>query len=130
MRAPYTPTHEIAYCMGLIVGEGSFTGGKKAPCLSVKLHSSDQQPLLDLRSVFGGIVYGPYVYGVRHIRVWQLRGWELEEALPYFDKWLPASRKRAQYEAWKSKWAAYFEHLREVRPRDRPRFHTNGNAQS
>lgn len=38
--APYTPTHEIAYCMGLIVGEGCFSGDA-SPALIVALHSSD-----------------------------------------------------------------------------------------
>jgi hypothetical protein len=123
MEPPYTPTHEIAYCMGLIVGEGCFSGGPEAPVLVVGLHASDPQPLLDLRSVFGGILYGPYTYGIRHVRKWVLRGWELEEALPYFDKWLPPSRKREQYEVWKQKWRAYFEHQRRLKPHDRPRFH-------
>jgi hypothetical protein len=123
MQPPYTPTHEIAYCMGLIVGEGCFTGGWNQPCLAVRLHASDPLPLEDLRNVFGGIINGPYTYGIRQCRVWMLRGWELEEALPYFDRWLPPSRKRAQYEAWKHSWAAHFEHQRQVQPRDRPRFH-------
>jgi hypothetical protein len=122
VEPPYTPTHEIAYCMGLIVGEGCFSGDHEAPALVVALHASDPQPLLDLRSVFGGIIYGPYTYGIRRRSQWFLRGWELEQALPYFDKWLPRSRKRDQYEAWREKWSAYFEHQRQIIPRNRPRF--------
>ena len=53
MEPPYTPTHEIAYCMGLIVGEGCFSGDLEQPCLVVALHASDPQPLLALRNVFG-----------------------------------------------------------------------------
>jgi hypothetical protein len=123
MLPPYTPTHEIAFCMGLIVGEGCFSGDLEQPSLEVRLHASDPLPLEDLRSVFGGLLNGPYTYGIRQSRVWTLRGWELEEALPFIDRWLPPSRKRQQYEAWKLKWAAFFEHQRRIRPRDRPRFH-------
>jgi hypothetical protein len=108
VKEPYTPTHEIAYCMGLIVGEGCFSGDRHQPSLAVALHASDPQPLIDLQSVFGGRLYGPYHYGIRHRREWILRGWQLHEALPYFDKWLPPSRKRDQYDAWRVKWAEYF----------------------
>lgn len=114
VKEPYTPTHEIAYCIGLIVGEGCFSGDKQCPSLTVTLHASDPQPLLDLRSVFGGVIYGPYVHNGRHHQNWLLRGWQLEEALPFFDLWLPPSRKREQYEAWREKWADYFDQIRDV----------------
>jgi hypothetical protein len=52
VKEPYTASHEIAYCMGLIVGEGSFTGDKLQPALQVRLHGSDPEPLLDLQRVF------------------------------------------------------------------------------
>ncbi len=129
VEPPYTPTHEIAYCMGLIVGEGCFSGDLEQPCLVVAPHASDPQPLLALRNVFGGILNGPYVYGIRQVRRWVLRGFELEEALPYIERWLPASRKREQFEVWRVKWAAYFEHQRKVIPRDRPRFHARFHDQ-
>ena len=99
---------EIAYCMGLIVGEGCFSGDASRPALTVRLHASDLQPLLDLRSVFGGTIYGPYVYGIRHSRAWVLTSWQLAEALPYFDRWLPPSRKRDQYVVWRERYAPYF----------------------
>ena len=38
VKEPYTPSHEIAYCMGLIVGEGCFSGTDNAPSLIVGLH--------------------------------------------------------------------------------------------
>ena len=53
--------------------------------------------LLDLRSVFGGTIYGPYRYSDgRRKRVWVLRNWQLQEALPFLDRWLPPSHKREQ----------------------------------
>jgi hypothetical protein len=94
--------------MGLIVGEGSFTGDREMPWLAVRLHARDPQPLLDLKSVFGGRINGPYYNNGRHSRVWMLRGWHLVEALPFFDRWLPPSHKRQQYEAWRARWAGFF----------------------
>ena len=95
--------------MGLIVGEGCFSGSGSSPALIVALHASDPLPLHDLRSMFGGKVYGPYVYGIREKRAWVLRGWQLAEALPYFDRWLPPSRKREQYDVWRERHAAVFD---------------------
>jgi hypothetical protein len=118
---PYTPTHEIAYCMGLIVGEGSFSSDRHQPSLAVKLHARDPQPLLDLRGVFGGRLYGPYYHGGRHSRLWLLRGCELVESLPYFERWLPKSHKREQFEAWCVQHTEYFLRLGYV-----SRFASNG----
>jgi hypothetical protein len=111
VKEPYTPSHEIAYCMGLIVGEGSFTGDKHQPALQVRLHDSDPEPLLDLQRVFGGTIYGPYVHGGRHYVFWKLVGWQLLEALPYVDRWLPPSRKRRQFDEWQARWRSYFARL-------------------
>lgn len=97
--------------MGLIVGEGSFTGDVWHPMLVVGLHSRDPLPLTDLKSVFGGSIYGPFHRRSDQLR-WVLGGWQLQEALPYFDLWLPPSHKRVQYEMWKRKWARYFQRLR------------------
>jgi hypothetical protein len=96
--------------MGLIVGEGCFSGSRTGPSLAVRLHECDPQPLHDLRGVFGGRTYGPYVHDGRHYRMWILRGWQLAEALPYFDRWLPPSHKREQYDDWRERWAHYFSH--------------------
>jgi hypothetical protein len=41
-----------------------------------------------------------------------LRGQELRRALPLIEEHLPASWKRAQLEAWRSKYANYFERAR------------------
>ncbi|SRR5260370_41563747 len=92
---------DIGYCMDLIVGEGSFTGDKNAPSLAVKLHASDPLPLLKLQETFGGSIDGPYCHQGRVYRIWQLRGPELIRALPLLDRYLPDSKKRYQYVAWK-----------------------------
>jgi hypothetical protein len=112
MDMPYASMQlELAYCMGVIVGEGCFSGDRTAPALVLALHVDDPQPLLDLRSVFGGSIYGPYVHNGRHFRKWILRSWQLAEALPYIERWLPPSRKREQYIAWRARFADYFERL-------------------
>lgn len=100
--------YAIVYCMGLIVGEGSFSGSRTEPCVAVGLHVSDPQPLEDLRSVLGGRIFGPYTHEGRVFKRWHLRGSDLLEALPYFEAWLPPSRKREQYLAWRERWHAYF----------------------
>src|SRR5678815_4927813 len=91
--------------MGLVVGEGSFTGDKKRPLLQVKLHERDPLPLLALKKVFGGTLHGPYTYhgkdGVtRHSISWYLHGRPLLAALPRISRHLPPSHKRVQFEMW------------------------------
>ena len=93
----------VAYALGLIVGEGSFTGTKGRPCLAVKLHAADPEPLAHLRYLFGGTIYGPYAGRTCHYLVWILRGPALRRALPLLMR-LPPSRKREQFWLW------YFRH--------------------
>lgn len=92
----------LGYVLGLIVGEGSFTGGRQ-PELSMKLHEDDPEPLLCLKSVFGGRIYGPYLHAGRRYRIRLLRGWELWDALPVIFDALPPSKKRVQFEKWVQK---------------------------
>jgi hypothetical protein len=91
------------YIAGLVVGEGCWTGDKHAPALAVKMHADDPQPILHLERILGGRIYGPYRHGRRHYHLYLLRGVALRRALPLFDRILPPSRKRDQYEAWKAK---------------------------
>ena len=96
----------IGYLMGIIVGEGSFTGDKTPPSLAVKMHEHDPEPMLMLQQVFGGRINGPYEGGAnrgRHI-IWQLRGKELRKAIPIIEANLPLSRKRRQFETWRVKY--------------------------
>lgn len=94
---------EIGYLMGLIVGEGSFTGSGPQPWLAVRLHAEDPVPLERLRVGLGGRVYGPYLHRGRRSRVWMLQGRELLDALPLLYDRLPESKKRMQFEEWLKK---------------------------
>src|SRR5919109_2232636 len=83
---------DLGYAMGLIVGEGSFTGDLASPALSVKLHELDPQPLRFLRRTLGGRIYGSYHHGGRRYNQYRLRGSELRERVPLFLHHLPPSR--------------------------------------
>jgi len=109
---PYSPKVEsyefnIGYAVGLIVGEGSFTGDQTTPCLSVKLHEDDPDPLLFLRQLFGGRVYGPYRYGIRRCWLYLLRGSQLQLAIPVLYRYLPPSRKRRQFLDWAAEYVLF-----------------------
>jgi hypothetical protein len=92
------------FIAGLLVTTGSFSGDGRVPCLGVKLHADDPEPLLILSRLLGGTLYGPYQHGGRHYAYWRLQGPALAAALPLFDAILPPSRKRTQYLAWKDRY--------------------------
>jgi hypothetical protein len=100
---------DLGYAMGLIVGEGSFTGDRQQPSLEVKGHRRDTEPLEHLQKVLGGRVFGPYAHGGRNLYAYMLRGRELRDALPIIQKHLPTSWKRVQFEAWRAKYASSLE---------------------
>jgi hypothetical protein len=97
---------QLGYAMGIIVGEGSFTGSGVVPVLSVKLHARDPVPLQALRALLGGLAFGPYRHGGRHYFVYRLGGAELRRALPLFDVYLPPSYRREQYDDWRRRYFA------------------------
>src|SRR5262249_39812199 len=94
---------DLAYALGLIVGEGYFTGPPGRPTLAVKLRPDDELPLLHLRAVFGGDIYGPYRNRTAGYQVWVLRGNGLRSVLGLLWRYLPESRKRDQFKAWCAK---------------------------
>jgi hypothetical protein len=96
------------FIIGLIIGGGSFTGDRKQPTLSIKLHARDPEPLHRLEQLLGGQVFGPYAHGGRHYCLWHLRGTQLQAAIPLFRAHLPSGWRRAQFEAWLEKYAAVF----------------------
>jgi hypothetical protein len=98
----------LGYAMGLIVGEGSFTGDRRQPSLEVKLHRRDLEPLEHLQRMLGGRIFGPYARGARNLYAYMLRGRELREALPVLQEFLPQSWKRVQFDEWQRKYADYF----------------------
>jgi hypothetical protein len=95
--------------MGLIVGEGSFTGDRQQPSLEIRMHRRDIEPLERVQRILGGRIFGPYSHGGRQIYVYMLRGRDLKAALPLLHEHLPASWKRVQFEAWRSKYADSFD---------------------
>ena len=95
--------------MGLIVGEGSFTGDRQQPSLEVKLHRRDVEPLEHLQRILGGRIFGPYTHGGRNSFAYMLRGRELRGALPLIQTHLPSSWKRVQFEGWRAKYAEFFD---------------------
>ena len=95
---------DLGYAMGLIVGEGSFSGDRRQPVLAVKLHERDPAPLLFLLRALGGKVYGPYHHECRRFYVYFLRGPDLRRAIPLFLHHLPQSWKRHQFLEWGVRW--------------------------
>lgn len=91
---------DLGYVMGLVVGEGSFTGDRRQPVLQVKLHARDPFPLRRLSELLGGRVYGPYDREGRNYFLFLLRGADLRAAVPLFERYLPESWKREQFELW------------------------------
>jgi hypothetical protein len=77
---------EIGYLMGLVVGEGSFTGDRSQYCLSIKLHESDLQPLLTVQGLLGGKINGPYEHDGRKFWVYRLRARQIRSHLRLFSK--------------------------------------------
>lgn len=101
---------EIGYIMGLIVGEGSFTGDREKGWLAIKLHMNDPEPLLEAQRLLGGRIYGPYHNNGRHFLYYKLYGLELVEAIPLFKERLPKSHKRDQFYAWLEKYFVYLNY--------------------
>jgi hypothetical protein len=100
---------DLGYAMGLIVGEGSFTGDRLQPSLEIKMHRRDMEPLEHLQRTLGGRIFGPYAHGGRHLYAYMLRGRELRDALPVIQEHLPSSWKRIQFESWRAKYASFFD---------------------
>jgi len=99
---------EKGFVIGLIVGEGSFTGDKRQPSLDIRMGSNDPAPIMFLQRNFGGAVYH-YVRAAKDGRTrdfydYHLRGGELKRSIQFFDEHLVESRKREQFEDWLDKY--------------------------
>ena len=99
----------LGYAMGIIVGEGSFTGDRLQPSLEVKLHRRDLEPLEHLQRTLGGRIYGPYARGSRNHYSYMLRGRDLRQAVPLIQDHLPSSWKRLQFDEWRRRYAEFFD---------------------
>ena len=53
----------IEYLIGILVSDGSLTGDKKQPCISVRMRDTRKELLELLATNFGGKIYGPYSAG-------------------------------------------------------------------
>ena len=96
---------DLGYIMGLMIGEGSFSGDKEQPALQLRLKEDDPEPLKRLNRLLGGSIYGPYNHSERRYYVWMLRGVALWKATELFYQHLPNSRKRRQFLEWWQKYA-------------------------
>ena len=99
----------LGYAMGIIIGEGSFTGDRQQPSLEVKLHRRDLEPLEHLQRTLGGRIYGPYARGGRNHYSYMLRGQDLRRAVPVIHEHLPSSWKRLQFEEWRRRYSEFFD---------------------
>lgn len=99
----------MGFSMGLIVGEGSFTGDRHQPALQIRMHRRDLEALEHVQRQLGGRIFGPYANAGRSSYVYLLRGGALKAALPTLEKFLPSSWKRVQFEAWRAKYTDYFD---------------------
>ncbi len=99
---------KLMFSLGVIAGEGSFSGDKNHPRVAVK--QRDNVELLEiLRETLGGRINGPYRYAAkdgyndREYGIWSLDGSQLLAALPLLCK-MPQCRKREQIVKWLAKW--------------------------
>lgn len=99
----------LGFSMGLIVGEGSFTGDRQQPALQIRMHRRDLEALERVQQQLGGKIFGPYAHARRNNYVYLLRGGALKEALPVIQEHLPNSWKRVQFDAWRAKYSDYFD---------------------
>jgi hypothetical protein len=95
---------DLGFIMGLVIGEGSFTGDRHRAELAIRLHESDPEPLRLIQMTLGGRIYGPYCHGGRRYFHWSLSGKALYDAVPIFEERLPPSRKRDQFLVWIEKY--------------------------
>ena len=103
-----TDSFKIGYVMGLIVGEGAFSGDKKTPRLSIK-QRDNLLPLQTCVELLGGRIHGPYRYKYqdgkeRVYHMWCLDGQPLKAAIPTLEANIPPSIKRDQLIAWKTRY--------------------------
>jgi len=100
---------ELGFSMGLVLGQGVFTGHEANPALQLRAHRRDVEALDILTRVLGGRVFGPYAHEGRHTYTYMLRGAELRDALPLLERHLPSSWRRDQFEAWRARFSGYLD---------------------
>lgn len=87
---PQLSDFDLGFFVGLLVGEGSFTGDGKRAQVALKMH-------INHRNVFDWLMqrfpasefYGPYLHNGRHSYVWLARGRFLKQVIvPLLDQYL------------------------------------------
>ena len=106
---PVVSDFDIGFSMGLVVGQGVFTGHRANPALQLRAHRRDVEALEIVRRVLGGRVFGPYSHEGRHAYLYMLRGAELRDALPLLERHLPDSLRRDQFESWRARFRGYLD---------------------
>jgi len=90
--------------IGLVIGEGCFSGDKHCPRLDVKMHTRDLPLLQTLAIQFDGLVYGPYLHGERNYVILRFIGNRLSPIVSLMKKQMPPCYKRLQFDQWCIKW--------------------------
>ena len=73
---------DIGFLIGLLVGEGSFSGDGRQPQIQLRMHVRHEDTFRwILRTFPGGKLYGPYSHGGRNYYQWIARGAYLREVL-------------------------------------------------
>jgi hypothetical protein len=73
---------ETGFLLGLLLGEGTFSGTGKQPQITLRMHSRHAKLFLWLERRFpGSKLYGPYFHGGRSYFQWMARGAFLRQEL-------------------------------------------------
>jgi hypothetical protein len=73
---------DIGLLVGILIGEGSFTGTGRHPQVTLRMHVRHRALFAWIMSTFpGGQLYGPYEHGGRRYLQWMARGRFLRDEL-------------------------------------------------
>lgn len=98
-----SPTEfDFGFLVGLLVGEGSFSGDGKRAAVVIGMHPDHVEVFRWLTTQFpGGRVYGPYRYGARKIFRWHATGPFLNRTLvPILDRYLHPRYSRRVFQRY------------------------------
>ena len=99
---------DLGLLMGLVIGEGSFTGDKAQPAFQLKFKDDNPEPIRRVHRLVGGALYGPYNHSDRSYYLLLVRGPALWNLSKLFLEHLPNCKKRNQMLEW---WQKYQDKL-------------------
>jgi len=83
---------DVGFLIGLLVGEGSFSGDGRQPQIQLRMHVRHVGTFRWIQATFpGGKLYGPYLHGGRNYYQWIARGAYLRNVL------VPLIRAQSRY---------------------------------